>query len=67
MKKYVTDTHPVLWFLSKDKRLSRRARTIFKRARDGWDLITVPSIVLVEAILLFQRRRIREETVRLVG
>ena len=64
MKQYVTDTHPVVWYLSGNKRLSRRARTAFQRTHDSWDQIVVPSIVLIEAILLFQRQRIDKETIQ---
>ena len=64
MKQYVTDTHPFLWFLTENKRLSRRARNVFQRADDGWNQIVVPSIVLIETILLYQRQRTNKETVQ---
>ncbi len=66
MKQYVTDTHPFVWFVTENKRLSRRARVAFQRADDGWEQIAVPSIVLVEAILLFQRQRIDMATVQIL-
>ncbi|MCP4167979.1 MAG: type II toxin-antitoxin system VapC family toxin [Chloroflexi bacterium] len=42
MKQYVTDTHPFIWFVTENKRLSRRARVAFQRADDGWEQIAVP-------------------------
>lgn len=66
MKRYVTDTHPFIWFLTENKHLSRHARKVFQSADGGWDQIVVPSIVLVEAILLFQRQRVDKTTVQVL-
>jgi PIN domain nuclease of toxin-antitoxin system len=63
VKRYVTDTHAVLWYLSGDKRLSRRARTAFLRAKDGYGQIIVPSIVLVEAVFILQRQRVSSDVI----
>ncbi len=35
MKKFVADTHAVIWFLGGNKRLSRKAHTIFANALDN--------------------------------
>ena len=66
MKHYVTDTYSALWFLTGNKRLSRRVRTAFQRAQAGFERIAVPSIVLVEAVLLWQRQRISKEIVQIL-
>ncbi len=58
MNRYVVDTHALLWYLSRSKRLSRKARSIFLRAHDGHEQVIVPSIVLIEAVFLMQRERI---------
>jgi len=63
MRRYVADTHSILWYLAKDHRLSRRARSVFQAAKNDRAQILVPSIVLVEAIFLMQRRRIAEAQV----
>ncbi len=63
MKRYVADTHSILWYLAKDRRLSRHARSVFQVAKEDRSRILVPSIVLVEAIFLMQRRRIPEAQV----
>lgn len=58
MKRYVTDTHSLFWYLRNDRRLSRPARSVFLRAYDGLDQVIVPSIVLVESVYLMQRQRV---------
>ncbi len=60
MKRYVADTHSILWHLAGGRRLSRRARRIFGSAEEGRAQVLVPSIVLVETIFLVQRRRVPE-------
>ena len=66
MTDYVTDTHAVIWYLSKNKRLSRKARAIFQKAQAGYGHVVVPSIVLVETIFLVQRMRVEEEITRIL-
>ena len=63
MKRYVTDTHSILWYLTTDHRLPRQVRRIFGSAEEGRVQILVPSIVLVEAIFLMQRERIPQSLV----
>ena len=63
MRHYVADTHSILWYLAKDRRLSRRARSVFQAAKNDRARILVHSIVLVEAIFLMQRQRIPEAQV----
>jgi len=36
MKDFVADTHAVIWYLARDKRLSRRAHTAFLKAKSGY-------------------------------
>jgi predicted nucleic acid-binding protein len=62
-KHYVADTQAILWYLSGDKRLSQRARAAFRRSRDGYEQILVPSIVLVEAVFILQRQRVASEVI----
>ena len=45
---YVCDTHPIIWYLKSDPRLSRTARTIFDRAGNGEVLIYFSVISLAE-------------------
>ncbi|MCP4538809.1 MAG: type II toxin-antitoxin system VapC family toxin [Chloroflexi bacterium] len=66
MTDLVTDTHAVIWYLSRNKRLSHKARTIFQRAQAGYGHIVVPSIVLVETIFLAQRMRVKEDITKIL-
>lgn len=58
MKRYVSDTQCVLWYLARDRRLPKPARAAFDAAEEGRAQIAVPSIVVVEAIFLVQRNRL---------
>lgn len=60
MKRYVTDTQCLLWYLTGDRRLSRAVRAVFSASEGGRTQILVPSIVLVEAIFLLHRQRVKE-------
>lgn len=55
---FVTDTHPFLWYLAEDERLSRAARGVFERADDGDVVVVIPSIVLAESVRVFEKRRL---------
>jgi PIN domain nuclease of toxin-antitoxin system len=55
---YVTDTHPLLFFASRDRRLSRRAAAHFSACEERSALTYVPMAVLWECALLVRRRRI---------
>ncbi len=63
MKQYVADTHSMIWHLTQDRRLSRRARKILDSADKGYDQVLVPSIALVEAVFLVQRQRVPERAI----
>lgn len=58
MSRYITDTHPLLWHLLADPRLSGPARAVFNDADAGVHEILIPSIVLVEAVYLADKKRI---------
>jgi PIN domain nuclease of toxin-antitoxin system len=58
MKRYVCDTHIIVWHLTEDRRLSRTQRAIFNAVEAGKAQVLVPSIVLVEAVFMLQRRRL---------
>ena len=55
---YVTDTHAFLWYLSEDKRLSKKALEAFEECDSGKDIMIVPSIVLVETLFLCENKRV---------
>ena len=45
---YVVDTHALIWYLLGDKKLSKRALTIFQAAERGETYLLLPAIVLAE-------------------
>ncbi len=51
----VTDTHPWVWFLAANPRLSKKAKSTLS---DPSNIIIVPSIVMMEIKYLYQRKRI---------
>lgn len=64
MKRYVTDTQCLLWYMAEDRRLPKAVRPMFQAADEGRAQILVPSIVLVEAIFLLQRQRVSDAVIR---
>lgn len=58
MKRYVTDTHPLIWALSNDPRLSPAAQAAFAEADAGQAIIIIPPIVAVEMVYLSEKSRI---------
>jgi len=55
---YVTDTHPLLWYLAGDRRLSQAAEATFDEAESGAALVVVPAIVLAETIRVVEKKRL---------
>ncbi len=51
----VTDTHPWVWFLTGNSRLSPKANAALA---DSSNLIIIPSIVMMEIRYLYQHKRI---------
>jgi PIN domain nuclease of toxin-antitoxin system len=60
MRRFVSDTQCVLWYLARDRRLPKPARAAFDAAEDeeGRGQVVVPSIAVVEAVFLVQRNRL---------
>ena len=56
----VVDTHALIWYLAGDaRRLSARARQAFREAERARWTLRIPAVVLMEIVLLEQKRRIR--------
>jgi len=58
MKRYVTDTQCLLWYVTKDRRLPKVAQSAFEQSKEGSGQVLVPSIVLVEVVFLAERQRV---------
>ena len=63
MKRYVTDTHPLIWALGSDPQLSSKARSVFAEADAGQAVIIIPPIVAIEMIYLSEKDRIPAQLV----
>lgn len=64
MGEFVTDTHSLIWYLTRDPRLPRTARIVFEEADKDVNRVWVPSIVLVETIYLVEKARFPESLIR---
>ena len=64
---YVTDTHPFVWYLADDARLSSGARTAFDRADAGEATIIIPAVALAEAVYLAAKGRIETKPELIFG
>lgn len=53
----MTDTHPFLWYLSKDARLGKDAKTVFDAAEHGESSILIPTIVLAESQYITEKKK----------
>ena len=54
---YVTDTHPLVWYFTEDRQLSKKALAAFEETREE-GLIIIPTIVLAEVMYICQKGRI---------
>lgn len=63
MNPHVTDTHSIIWHLTRSRKLSRRAKQIFRSADEGHTQILVPTIVLVEAVFVAQHQGLSDDIV----
>lgn len=55
---YLTDAHPLLWFLAADRRLSERAKELLLEAQRREREVGIPIIALTEAARAIEKRRV---------
>jgi len=55
---FVTDTHALLWWFTDSPRISSKACEIFTSCENGNNVIFIPSIVIAEALSIFDKKRI---------
>lgn len=55
---YVTDTHSFLWFLADDDRLGKKVKEVFLSCDKGETTIVIPTIVLMEALFICERKKL---------
>jgi PIN domain nuclease of toxin-antitoxin system len=55
---FVTDTHALLWWFTDSPRISLSAAEIFEKSEKGKNIIFIPTIVIAEALSIFDKKRI---------
>jgi PIN domain nuclease of toxin-antitoxin system len=58
----VADTHTIIWYLSRDNRLSAYAKQFLESSTQNGDQIGISSITLVEIVYLIEKGRIAAES-----
>jgi len=62
---FVTDTHALLWWFTESPKMSPKASAIFEQCEKGENVIFIPSIVIAEALSIFDKKRISFDFKRL--
>jgi PIN domain nuclease of toxin-antitoxin system len=55
---FVTDTHALIWWFTNSPRISLKASEIFEKCEKGENVIFIPSIVIAEALSIFDKKRL---------
>ena len=55
---YIGDTHALLWWFTDSHKISQKASEIFEKCEAGENIIFIPSIVIAEALSIFDKRRV---------
>ena len=55
---YVTDTHALIWWFIDSPKISSKAADIFEKCERGENVIFIPSIVMAEALTIFEKKKV---------
>lgn len=55
---FLADTHALLWWFTDSPKISPRATEIFEKCEEGENVIFIPSIVIAEALSIFDKKRV---------
>jgi PIN domain nuclease of toxin-antitoxin system len=55
---FVTDTHALLWWFVDSPKISPKPSEIFEKCEQGENIIFIPSIVIAEALSIFEKKRV---------
>lgn len=55
----VCDTRALVWYFTGDKRLPKKVRTLLEQGEQGKHLLIIPVIVLLEAVDIAEKKRVR--------
>ena len=56
--RFVADTHALLWWFIDSPKISPTVSKIFENCEKGETIIYIPSIVLAEALSIFEKKRV---------
>lgn len=56
---YVVDTHALLWYLSADRKLGKKAKQALAKAESGEAQLVIPIVVLLEILVIIEKKRIK--------
>lgn len=59
MDTYVADTHSLIWFITENHTLSKRASQILEEAEKAEVEVLIPTIVLAEITYIAQKKRVK--------
>ncbi len=66
VEKYLADTHAIVWYMEKDRRLGQEARAVLDKMSDGSALIFLSLMSLLEMDYLIQKKRISPKLPELI-
>jgi len=55
---FIADTHALLWWFTDSPRISSKTSEIFENCEKGENVIFIPSIVIAEALSIFDKKRV---------
>jgi len=55
---FVVDTHALLWWFTGNPRIGKKAAKAFDTCEQGNAIMVIPSIVLAEALSIFDKKRV---------
>lgn len=55
---FVIDTHALLWWFTDSPKIGPKASEIFEKCELGENIIFIPSIVIAEALSIFDKKRL---------
>ena len=55
---FVTDTHALLWWFTDSPKIGPKASAIYNGCEKGEIIIFIPTIVIAEALSIFDKRRV---------
>lgn len=67
LNSYIVDTHALVWFISKDKKLSPLAKQVLNQAEAGEVQVLIPTLVLAELDYIAQKKRVAATLDELLG